>query len=172
MKYSRIIGLLVASFLMASCSSIRVLSDYESETDFTTFKTFNLLEHKVDFSAGLNPLNKSMVEKEIVAKMTELGYTQSDNPELQIGFYISKKTIHGSIISDYYEDYNYERKFEAFDYVQGTLVVDIIDANKKEIIWHGILQRPTDETLKNRDKRITQNIEKLFGLFEEEMLQM
>ena len=170
MKYYKFVGLLAATFLRASCSSIRVLSDYEPETDFTEFKSFNLLEHKGGFPTGMNSLNTSMLGKEIVTKMTELGYTQSDNPELQVSFYVHKKTIEGSDVTEYYEDYNYVRKLEAFDYVQGTLIVDIIDANKKEILWHGILQRPVDEIRKTADKRITQNIEKLFGLFEEEML--
>jgi len=170
MKYYKIIGLLAATLLMASCSSIKVISDYEPEVDITQFKTFNLLDHKGSFAAGMNPMNTSMIEKEIVAKMTALGFTQSDNPELQITFHINKKTIEGSIVTDYYEDYNYVRELEPFDYVQGTLVVDIIDADKNKILWHGILQRPTEEVKKTASKRISKNIEKLFGLFEEEML--
>jgi len=44
----------------------------------------------------------------------------------------------------------------------------LIDAKKKQIIWHGILSRQTDENIKTAAERINKNVEKIFARFEKE----
>ncbi len=168
MKYIKFLFLTSLILGITSCSSIRVLSDYEKELDFSQYHSYNLAEHQSDFPIGFNPMNKSRIEKAIIVKMNDLGYQFSEDADLRVTFFVKKQTLQTSSIRDYYEAYEQAAEYESYDYKQGTLVIDIIDAQKNEIVWHGMLTRTTDENIKTVDKRINKNIDVIFDLFKKQ----
>jgi hypothetical protein len=48
-----------------------------------------------------------------------------------------------------------------YDYVVGTLVCDVFDKEKQQLIWEGIASGTVDEDPNTRDKKIPKTIEYL-----------
>ena len=62
---------LILLFVVGSCSSVRVTSDYDTATDFTKYKTFAFFKKGID-KVDISDLDKrrilKAVEYELVAK--------------------------------------------------------------------------------------------------------
>lgn len=69
--------------LLMSCSTSKVIVDYDSKTDFTQFKTFDFYE---DNGESLNELDVRRITSSIEEKLVTLGFQQSQNPDFFIYF--------------------------------------------------------------------------------------
>ena len=56
MKVVKLLSLVIVLFLM-SCSSVRVTTDYDSQTNFETYKTFAFYKKGID-KASISDLDK------------------------------------------------------------------------------------------------------------------
>ncbi|MGK0413717.1 MAG: hypothetical protein ACJA1B_001925 [Polaribacter sp.] len=72
-------------FLLVSCSSSKVMIDYDAEIDFSNFKSYAFYE---DVGKGLNELDVKRVLTVMNAELQQLGFLQSDNPD----FFINMKS--------------------------------------------------------------------------------
>ena len=133
---------LVLLFLVASCSSVRVTSDYDTNTDFSKYKTFAFYKKGID-KAEISDLDKRRILKAVEAEMLAKGFTKSENPDLLVNIFTkSRQKV------DVYNDHFYHGWYPWYygpnfgthisNYTEGTLFVDLIDASKKEMVWQGI----------------------------------
>lgn len=138
---------LVLVFLITSCSSIKVVSDYETTTDFSQYKTFAFYKKGID-KAELSDLDKRRILKAVEAELIARGFTKSDTPDLLVNIFTKSRTKvditnnnmgAGAGYYGWYPWYygpNYGTTIS--EYTEGTLFLDLIDANKKELAWQGI----------------------------------
>lgn len=140
---------LVLVFLITSCSSIKVVSDYETTTDFSQYKTFAFYKKGID-KAELSDLDKRRILKAVEAELIARGFTKSENPDLLVNIFTKSRTkvdvtnnnMNMGVGAGYYGWYpwyygpNYGTTIS--EYTEGTLFLDLIDANKKELAWQGI----------------------------------
>ena len=134
MKIQKLIYFGLLTILMGSCAAVRVSSDYEKEVDFSTYKTFQLLEHESDFPVGANPINQGRLEKAIRARMIALNYQETDKPDLLITYFVKKEIQQNShAYRNYYDEFDYVEKYNAYQYKEGTLVINLIDAKKSRL---------------------------------------
>jgi hypothetical protein len=134
---------LVLLFITASCSSVRVSTDYDTKADFAKYKTFAFYKKGID-KVEISDLDKrrilKAVEKELVAK----GLTKSENPDILVNIFTKsrqKVDIHNNHHMyfgwhPWYYGPNYGMQITK--HTEGTLFVDLIDASKKELAWQGI----------------------------------
>ncbi|WP_299160816.1 DUF4136 domain-containing protein [uncultured Tenacibaculum sp.] len=141
-------------FVLISCSSTKVVYDYDSQTNFTAYKTFNFFE---DAGKGLNELDVKRVTNELANKLQQKGMRLSETPDIYINV-LSKQSkserrnsigvgiggggnvgfgISGGIPIG-------SRK------VNQELIIDFVESKKDELIWQGIAnselkQRSTPE---------------------------
>lgn len=165
MKIRVLVLFTFAISLLAACSTTRLLNtNYEKGVDFTAFKTYQLLKHKNDFPFGMNPINRQLIEKAIQKEMTNLGYQVSKEPDLVVAFFVKEKTIRE--VSHYYRGYygrwGYPSWIEVNEYQEGTLVIDLIDRTKKQVIWHGAAEGRVYDDMKNVEKEINETVEAVF----------
>ena len=73
--------------LLVSCSSAKVISDYDSQTDFSAYKTYAFFE---DTGNGLNELDIRRLQNAIKSQLALQGFKEVENPDVFINF-ISKK---------------------------------------------------------------------------------
>ena len=155
--------------LIVSCTPLKVVSDHEDQLDFTQYSTFRIEANKSVFPEDANPIQHERLEKEIKNKMKELGFQESDNPDLNLRYFV-KKEIHETLIKSRgepeYVPYKYD--FEIYQYKEGTLVIDFYDARDNKALWHGILSRTVNEDLKTAEKRIKRNVGAIFKRFAQE----
>jgi hypothetical protein len=133
---------LILLFLVASCSSIRVTTDYDTTADFSKFKTFAFYKKGID-KAEISDLDKRRILKAVESEMLAKGFTKSDEPDLLVNIF-AKSTQKVDVYNDsfYYgwHPWYYGPNFgtQISKYTEGTLFIDLIDANKKELAWQGI----------------------------------
>jgi hypothetical protein len=144
MKTTKILPLFLL-FLIASCSSVRVNSDYDKQVDFTPYKTFAFHKTGID-KAEISDLDKKRILRSIDETMTAKGFTKSDNPDLLISFFTKEREEVN--VNQFNAGWGYGWGWGWNPYLwggnttvsrhtEGTLYIDIIDAKKKELIWQG-----------------------------------
>lgn len=140
---------LILVFLIASCNSIKVVSDYDTATDFTQYKTFAFYKKGID-KAEISDLDKRRILKAVEAELMARGFTKSETPDLLVNIFtksrrkvdVSNNNFGYGGYGGYYGWYpwyygpNYGTTIS--EYTEGTLFLDLIDANKKELAWQGI----------------------------------
>lgn len=73
-------SLLLILLLLTSCGAV-VTYDYEKNTDFTVYKTYNYYS---DLKTGFSDLDTKRIVTVLDAKLKSLGFTKSENPSFNI----------------------------------------------------------------------------------------
>ncbi len=121
-----------------SCSSVQVKTDYDTKTDFTKYKTFAFYKKGID-KAKISDIDKRRILRAIEKDLLAKGLTKSNNPDLLVSIFTKaqkKVDVYNRAWYPYY--YNPYWQNNVSKYVEGTLFIDLIDANKKQLIWQGI----------------------------------
>jgi len=145
-------GLLAAAAvaLLAACASGPELSqDANPAAKFGSYKSFGFFSPLATDKAGYESVFTSRLKDSTRRAMESKGYTYSDsNPDLLLNFYANvqdKQEIRstpGTATSMGY--YGYRRGYyggfststvETVDYKQGTLSIDVVDAQQKILAW-------------------------------------
>lgn len=157
-KYIVLIGLLV--FCM-SCATVNITYDFDQEANFAGIKTYDWLpvpEKAYDNELIIKRI-KHAVNRDLQAKGLQM---TKDNPDIVIAIRGGKEKKvdvqewgYGYDDRTHY-DYNwgphhpweyrdpigrdrfeYRRGVDTYEYELGTLILDFVDAKKKELIWRG-----------------------------------
>ena len=142
--------------LFSACStSYYIASDYEKGTTFESYKTYKVYNHKDGFPLGANPINKQRIDRAIHNEMDALGYKTSDDPDLLVSWFVMVKNVKSvDVYHDYYRGWGYDRHVSVYEYKEGTLVIDMIDREKQQVVWHGKTSERVYEGMPNVDKKI------------------
>ncbi len=140
MQGARVILFLLLAALLTSCSSVVVKSDFDPEANFAEYKTFDFLPHPVKPRA--NPFNQKRIEAAIEQTLIARGFQklESGSPDLLVAYHANVKDKID--VDTYgYRYGRYGRRVGTYttvrEYQQGTLVIDFVDANSKELVWRG-----------------------------------
>jgi len=156
----QVMSILVGSlFLLCAGSAFaqKVNTDWDHEANFSNYKTYAWLESKHPAS----DLNNKRVIENIDKQMAAKGFTKAtDNPDV---FVVYNAGIKEQVSVQGY-DYGYGRyrwgggmtTYNQVVELQGTLVIDLVDAHKKELVWRGT----ATDTLSDKPEKNTQKIEK------------
>jgi hypothetical protein len=158
----------------ASCSSIRVSSDFDKTAGFSSYKTFAFTPEAL--ALPLDDINRNRllaaVEKELAAK----GFTKSDNPDVLIDLKIKAQTQQTATATNsggygYGAGYRYgwgggfSTTYINYEtYVDGTLFIDMIDATKKQLVWQGRGTKTIDPdaSQQRREENINYAVKQIF----------
>ena len=154
MKSIKILPLLLL-FAVASCSSIRVYSDYDKKIDFAQYKTYAYYKNGID-KAEVSDLDKKRILRAIDEVMATKGFTKSDTPDMLIS--INAKSEQNVNVNQYNSGWGFGWGWGPFwggtntvsTSTDGILTIDLIDAKQKELIWQG---EGTGYLTKNVDKK-------------------
>lgn len=144
--------------VLASCSSVRVYSDYDKQVDFTLYKTYAFHKNGID-KAEISDLDKKRILRAIDETMSAKGFTKSDNPDLLISFFTKEREEVNVNQFNAGWGYGWGWGWNPFlwggntmvtRHTEGSLYIDIIDAKKKELIWQG---EGEGVLTKDRDKK-------------------
>ena len=155
MKNIFLIILLGVILIAESCSDLKVTSDYDKTADFSVYKTFNIMTYQTGEmeSAPLSMMTVSFIEEAIIDEMMNRGYTLSDDPDIEIYYFVKlndKTQVSNSSVSvgvgygsPYY--YGYHSGYTSYynqpivsNYTEGTLIVELVDNSRDRAIWQGI----------------------------------
>jgi len=149
--------------------------DYDKTADFSTLKTYAL---KDGTKVG-DPLIDNRIIAAIQAEMAARGLTPNDTqPDAVVVYHVAfdKQKDITTFSSGYggYGGYGYgwgggwgTTDVRVNEILVGTLVIDVSDAAKKEVVWRGMGVREVDPQAKadKRDKNINSAVKKIMKNF-------
>jgi hypothetical protein len=172
MKYP---ALIIATALLggiAGCASMAVTTDYDQDVDFTQYKTFDWIKQKPRVPPK-RALDASLFDKRLRSAVeTELetkGYERitTGKPDLLIAYHIGSKnkvdvSTHG---------YRYGPRgrwvgtyVDVHRYKEGTLILDIVDAGEKQLVWRGTA-RGAIYNPREMEAKILEAVTEIFKVF-------
>ncbi|MFK7814574.1 MAG: DUF4136 domain-containing protein [Maribacter sp.] len=179
MKKIKFLALPVLALLfLSSCSSVRVLSDYDRGTDFNTYKSYAFYKTGID-KTQISDLDKKRILRAIETEMGARGFVKSENPDILVSIFTKERSevdiynnnfgwgwgggfggwgLGGWGWGGFGPGFGWGGGFgpgwggnNVSTRTAGSLYIDFIDTDKKELVWQG----KGDGTLNN-----TKNIEK------------
>lgn len=133
------ISLYVVLLLMVNaCSSIRVTTDYEAQTDFSQYKTFAFYKTGID-KAPISDIDKRRIIKAISVELEAKGMTKSETPDVLVSIF-TKSRERVDVYENNWRPYYYGsfHRQQISKYTEGTLFIDVIEKEGKKLVWQGI----------------------------------
>ncbi len=149
MKTMKILAVpMLLVLFLSSCTSVRVLSDYDKEANFNTFKSYAFYKTGID-KAQISDLDKKRILKAIEAEMGNRGFVKSDSPDILVSIF-TKEREQVDIYNNYWgggwgwgwgwSPYYWGPGWGGNNVstrTEGSLYIDLIDAKNKELVWQG-----------------------------------
>ncbi|WP_297695435.1 DUF4136 domain-containing protein [uncultured Eudoraea sp.] len=162
---------------LTSCSSVRVASDYERNTNFDEFKTFAFFKTGID-KAEINDIDKRRILRAIEAELLDKGYTKSESPDLLVSIF-TKSNQRVDVYNNYWGAGAWGWGWGGFgpgwgwgwnqpmvsSRTEGILYIDLINAKKKELIWQGQGTGYLTKNTERKEERIKEFVNKILAQF-------
>ena len=162
---------------LASCSSIRVSSDFDKAAPFANYKTYAFTPEAL--SLPINDLNRNRLIAAIETELAAKGFTKADNPDVFIDMQLKGEEVQTATATTTggYPGYGYGGGYRYgwgggfstttidYDtYVEGTLFIDMIDIQKKQLVWQGRGTKTLepDASQKRREENINYAVKQIF----------
>lgn len=147
MKTRNFLTLPLAILLLAmgSCTSVRVLSDYDREADFNTYKSYAFFKTGID-KAEISDLDKKRILRAIEAEMNSRGFVKSENPDLLVSIFTKEKERVDVYNNAWGWGWGYWAPYWGWPgyygnnvstSTEGSLYIDLIDARTRDLVWQG-----------------------------------
>ncbi|MCK5267707.1 MAG: DUF4136 domain-containing protein [Spirochaetes bacterium] len=175
---------LLAGFILSACSSIKVTTDLDKTIDFSQYKTLEYWGWSEDSDKILNRFDKERIESAFGNEFKKRGIdlVEKGQGDMIVSLYIvtekkTQKTATTTSMGGGYGGYyghgpgygwgggHSTTEFHEYDYIVGTLVISIYDAEKKELIWESVGQGTVDEDPNSREESAEKNAAKIMKEF-------
>ena len=168
MKTLKTISVLLLFVVISSCSSVKVASDYDTKADFTQYKTFAFFKSGID-KAEISDLDKRRILRAIESELMARGFTKSQNPDMLVSIF-TKSNQRVNIYNNAWGagawgwggwGWGWNQQPTATTRTEGILYVDLIDANKKELVWQGMGTGYLTQKREKKEERIKEFVNKI-----------
>jgi hypothetical protein len=167
--------------VMAGCSSVRVVADYDTAADFNTFKTFAFYKTGID-KAEISDLDKKRILRAIETELLNRGFQKSENPDILVSIFTKERErvdVYNNLgwgagwgwgwgwgWSPWMWGGAWNSPYVA-SRTEGSLYIDLIDAKTKELVWQGkgtgtLLQT---ENIEKREERIREFVNQILAKY-------
>ncbi len=174
---------LLGSMLLVGCASgPSVRSDYDRSATFSSYETFGFASELGTDRAGYSSLLTNHFKSAVRSEMEALGYEYTDkNPDLIVNFFTrvterSEVRVRPSMtVGTGYHGYRYglytawpmyEQEVDTMHYRMGTATIDLVDAEREQLIWEGVAEgRLTQKALENLKPAVENTVREVFTRF-------
>lgn len=178
---------LAAAMALSACSGIKVVSDFDRSVDFTQYKTFEYYGWMEESDKLLNDLDKRRIESAFATEFKSRGLELvEEGGDLVVGLFIvteqKTQTTAQTTQMGGYGAYGYGGRygygpawrwggghstttFSEYNYTEGTLVCDVYDKAKEQLVWEGIATGTVDDNPQTRDEGIPKAVAKLMAAY-------
>jgi len=175
MRLIKSLCMLVLLVAVAGCSTVYdVQFDYNTKTDFANLKTYNWLA--VPDKADIDSLDAMRVQKAVNTEMQAKGLRLTSGiPDFLIAEHLGKKDKVS--VRDWGYDYGPNAGYwggywgpggvSTFQYEEGSLILDFVDPQTKQLIWRGSAKAEVDDvrTPEKREALINEAVQKILKNF-------
>lgn len=172
----------IAALWLAGCETgPEVRADYDKAVDFGKYHTYNFVTAQSSGS-DYRSLGQRIMQNAATREMESRGYTRADNADLLINFRgkIEEKTdIESTPAPMYgpgwgyrgwygapYGAYGYGTEVSTHRYKVGTLVMDVVDREKKQVVFQGGIEDVvTKKMLEDREGTLNGAVATIFSRY-------
>lgn len=164
------------AFLVTSCSSTKIYTDYKPGTNFKAYQTFSLLPWQKT-NAKINEFDRERIKNAVIANMQNLGYTyskQDSTADLQVGMVFTTKekksvTSYNAGYGGWYGPWGMgATHYSEYDYTEGTFVVDVFDTEARKLLWEAAAVSTLSERQESpvvRERNINRFVKSIFNKY-------
>ena len=187
MKLYKILFTAILTIWLAGCSSLSVNYDFNQQTDFSKLKTYDWLPFPADMK--VDELNRTRFITAVDNNLAGKDFSQnSSSPDFLIATHFGKEKKvditnwgYSYAPNSYYTGYGYRYPgrygyaggyastggVSGYEYEQGTLILDFVDANTKQLIWRATAQGIVSQasTPEKQTAKINDAVEKILASF-------
>jgi hypothetical protein len=168
--FTLVLALVLTTLGLGCSSTTTVDSDYDHDIDFTKYKTFGWYDHsdsKYKPERG-NQIVDTRIHRAITEELVKKGFTQAptDEADILITYHTSSEEKIEVYNSGYgygyggwggywgmgYGGYGGYGGMRAYQYDVGTLIIDIIDGAKNDLVWRGMIQKTLSKSDSTQEK--------------------
>ena len=192
----KIFPVLMMALLFSSCNSVRVATDYDKDIQFDTYKTFAFYKTGID-KAQISDLDKRRILRAIESELLSKGYTKSKNPDMLVSIFTKSQTR----VDVYQNNWGWGgwggwgwggfgpgwgwggfgpgwgwggwgmNQPMVSTSNEGTLFIDLIDAEKKELVWQGSGAGNLPDKMEKKEEKIKEFVNKMLANYPPEAVQ-
>ncbi len=144
MKSLKFTSLLLVLFVFTSCTTVRVVSDYDRQANFNEYKSFAFYKPGID-KAEISDLDKKRILRAINSELAAKGMNKSESPDLLVSIFTKERER----INVYNNNFGWGWGWNPWWYggyygnsvsrsTEGSLYIDLIDAKTNELVWQGV----------------------------------
>jgi len=167
MRISRIsVGFGLLLLIVTVALAQKVTTDYKQGADFSKYKRFMWIKEL----STKDPLMKQRMIEAINAQLTAKGLQlATGNADLAVAAHVA--TQEKQTLNTFYEGiggwaWGLDGTATTVQtYEEGTMVVDLFDANTQQIVWRGSATSEIPGSTKKETKKVEKAIEKMFSNF-------
>ena len=171
---------LVSFAMLAGCASgPETRADYDRTVDFAQYRTFGFFDKvgtdEADYESLVTMRLKVSTRRELEAR----GYRYTETaPDLLVNFnasitqqtrvYSAPMPFYGGYYGYGYGYYGAWAAYQpyVYQYDEGTLKIDIVDAKRKQLVWEGVaVGRISEKAKKDRATAIDSAVQEMFTQF-------
>ena len=169
-RLAAVLSLVVLALASAGCSSLQLTTDYNPRTDFSKYRTFTIREG----AKSKNPVARRSAEYAVQTALEKQGLKMvDDGADLLIyGHFVLSQDVQfdsfGYGMAGWYGPvYGGPVVTTATVIPVGTLVIDLVDARSKDLVWRGVVKDEISTSLypEEREKKAIRIAEELFRNF-------
>ncbi len=183
MRFTKSLLSLLFVWLLASCvTNIKVTSEFDKNTDFSVFKTFHFLPWNKEISTRLERETQNMLYAAARKELEDRGYTfVQSGGDLAVGLSVLVEE-HVEVRADGSVNYNVgyggmgyfggfgmgyrgPTTYSNVYYNDGTLIIDVFEEQKKNLIWQGYVFDRVDDNPLKAQKKIPTYMKSVFRKF-------
>ncbi len=172
------LGMFVYVIVLCACTpGLQVSSDYDKSVDFSKYKTFELYSGSAN---SISSLNHDRIISSVRAEMQAKGFTEdAKEPDLLVNTTAILTTNtevtantnvygYGGTMRPYYWNAGMASSYTTYDvthYKEGSLIIDVLDASTKKLIWQSTGNNRIDQSTDHADKRIAKAVKMIMEGF-------
>ncbi|MHA7058655.1 DUF4136 domain-containing protein [Aquimarina sp. M1] len=175
MKFFSLLSL-VLIITLSSCSTVRVASDYDRQTNFSSYKSYAFYKPGID-KAEISDLDKKRILRAIEADMAAKGFIKSQTPDILVSIFTKTKENVNIYQNNFGLGYGWgwnpwfwNNGFNTVSRTtEGTLYIDLIDASKNELIWQGMGTAALTKRVDKKQEKMNQIVSAILEKYPPEL---
>jgi hypothetical protein len=168
MTLRNLIIVAVAVLFTGCASTPNTFTRQDPTADFGEYKSYGFYDDLSTDKKNYESMESSFLKVAVAQQMDLRGLSYSNAPDLMVNFYIhTKEKIQTRSVptmgayygfrDPFYDTWGgyggYETRVD--QYTEGTLNIDVVDANSKKLVWEGaVAGRVTDADMRDLEKTI------------------
>jgi Domain of unknown function (DUF4136) len=167
----RLLPSILSLFLFGCSPAISVYHDYDRAVNFSMYHTFDwkmdLVQESKQNPLYYNELTDKRIKMAVTEVLTRKGYQSvSTDPQFFIHYHIVVEDKSVSVLDPAGHNYNpywLGTEINAYQYKEGTLIIDLMDAHATTLIWRGWAVAVLDDLRpENIERKLNKTIERIF----------